>query len=287
MAVIYDIFQNLWKYITMASLRDVVDIVIVSFLVYKLLELVHRTKAMRIIRAVLLILAIVWAAWVFKLYMLNFLLRNLMQVGLLALVILFQPELRKILEQMGSSSIKRFVGREMVSVWENAIIQTVEACKSLAWAREGALIVFERRTRLNDYIKTGTIINSDITSELMKNIFYPKAPLHDGAVIVQNAKVGGAGCMLPLTNNQNLSRDLGMRHRAGIGMSEHSDAVVVIVSEETGSISVAIEGMLKRHLTPETLEKLLRNELIPQDEEQQSATLYQKALSFFRGKSNE
>ena len=286
MATLNDIYQNLLRYVNLILPRDIADIAIVAYLIYKLLQLVQRSNAMRVIRAVITILGIMWAAEFFKFYMLNFLLKNLMQVGLLALVILFQPEVRKILEQVGTSSIRRFVGREMVSVWENAIIQTVEACKSLAWAREGALIVFERKMHLNDYIKTGTIVNSDITSELLKNIFYPKAPLHDGAVIVQNAKIGGAGCVLPLTNNQNLSRDLGTRHRAGIGISEHSDAVVVIVSEETGSISVAVGGMLKRHLTPETLEKLLRNEFIPPDEEKK-VTFRQRVLALIRGAGNE
>ena len=129
----------------------------------------------------------------------------------------------------------------------------------------GALIVFERVNKLDSQISTGTVVNSDTTAELLKNIFYDKAPLHDGAVIITEGRIMAAGCMLPLSNNQNISRDLGMRHRAGIGMSEHSDAVVAIVSEETGAISVAIDGMLKRHLTPETFEKILRNDLIIED----------------------
>ncbi len=282
-----ELLQMLWKYILMAQWVDVLDIAIVSFLVYQLLRLVRRSSAMRVLRGVLLLLVVLWGAQVFELHMLDFLLSNLVQVGLLALVIVFQPELRKMLEQVGSSNIKKLFSREMIGAWENAILQVTDACKSLAWSREGALIVFERNVQLGDYIKTGTIVNSDITSELVKNIFYPKAPLHDGAAIVQNARIAGAGCMLPLTNNQNLSRDLGMRHRAGIGISENSDAVVVIVSEESGSISVAIDGMLKRHLTPETLEKLLRNELIPSEEEIKKTGFFQQIRAFFRGNKDE
>ena len=146
------------------------------------------------------------------------------------------------------------------------VAQLVETCGDMSRTKTGALIVIERETKLGEIMKTGTIVNADITSELLKNIFFVKAPMHDGAVIVRHGRVKAAGCMLPLSKNVNLSRDLGMRHRAGIGMSENSDAVVVIVSEESGSISVAVGGMLKRHLKPETLENLLRNELLPQDE---------------------
>jgi diadenylate cyclase len=142
----------------------------------------------------------------------------------------------------------------------------VLACTDLSATRTGALIIFERDNRLDDQIRTGTIIDAETTAELLKNIFYPKAPLHDGAVIIRSGRIQAGGCMLPLSNNPNLSRDLGMRHRAGIGMSEASDAVVVIVSEETGAISVATGGMLKRHLTKETFEKLLRTELMAGEE---------------------
>ena len=150
---------------------------------------------------------------------------------------------------------------------ETAITQTVLACTDLAETKTGALIVFERANNLDMYINSGTIINADPTSELLKNIFYPKTPLHDGAVIIRDGIIAGAACMLPLSTNTNLSRDLGMRHRAGVGMSERTDAVVAIVSEETGSISVAIDGMIKRHLTPETFEKILRNELMESEED--------------------
>ena len=154
-----------------------------------------------------------------------------------------------------------------VGAVEQAISQTVLACTEMSQTRTGALIVFEREMQLDDMVRSGTVLDAAVSGELLKNIFFVKAPMHDGAVIVRHGRVLGAGCMLPLSKNVNLSRDLGMRHRAGIGMSENSDAVVVIVSEETGSISVAIGGMLKRHLKPETLENLLRNELLPREED--------------------
>ena len=150
---------------------------------------------------------------------------------------------------------------------EKAIDQTVVACSEMSRTKTGVLMVFERNINLDDIVRTGTELDCEVVSELLKNIFFVKAPMHDGAVIVRHGRIVGGGCMLPLSKNVNLSRDLGMRHRAGIGMSENSDAVVVIVSEETGSISVAIGGMLKRHLMPETLGKLLRNELMPSEEE--------------------
>ena len=194
----------------------------------------------------------------------SFVLDKLVQWGIVVLVILFQPEIRRFLERMGSGRLGMVfaANKEPGQDMETAIIQTTEAYTDLSRDKVGALMVFERQNLLDDVIKTGTELDCSVSSELLKNIFWNKAPLHDGAVIVRDGRIVGAGCMLPLSGNVNLSRDLGMRHRAGIGMSEHSDAVVVIVSEETGSISAAVGGMLKRHLAPETLERLLRNELL-------------------------
>ena len=192
----------------------------------------------------------------------------------MALFVVFQPELRRGLEQLGSKNIRllRFLTPEQRSTeLEKAIDQTVVACTEMSRSRTGVLIVFERSLVLNDMLRSGTELDARVSSELLKNIFFVKAPMHDGAVIIRNGRILGAGCMLPLSKNVNLSRDLGMRHRAGIGMSENSDAVVVIVSEETGSISVAIGGMLKRHLMPETLSKLLKNELMPAPEQETEA----------------
>ena len=210
-----------------------------------------------------------WISGLLRLTMIHSLLQRTLEMGLIALVVLFQPELRRILERLGSGRFMN-LGTAVPTSSESVIAQTVLACTDMASTKTGALIVFERTTLLNDQMGTGTIVNADVTSELLRNIFFVKAPLHDGAVIIREGRIAAAGCMLPLTQNANLSSDLGMRHRAGIGMSEHSDAVVVIVSEETGSISVAIDGMLKRHLSADTFEKILRAELMPDEDEANS-----------------
>jgi len=248
------------------QLTDILDIAILSFVIYKLLWMLRKTSSGRVLRGLLILgLAMALSSSNFLgLTATSWLLDRVVQWGIVVLAVLFQPEIRRFLERMGSgrlglvSASTKEAGQEV----ETAILQTTEAYTDLSRDKVGALMVFERQNLLDDVIKTGTALDCSVSSELLKNIFWNKAPLHDGAVIVRDGRIVGAGCMLPLSGNVNLSRDLGMRHRAGIGMSEHSDAVVVIVSEETGSISAAVGGMLKRHLAPETLERLLRNELL-------------------------
>ncbi len=252
------------------QLTDILDIAILSFVIYKLLWMLRKTSSGRLMWGVLILMMVMFVSsrYVLSLTATSWLLDKVVQWGILVLVVLFQPEIRRFLERMGSGRLglvfasSKEAGQEV----ETAILQTTEAYADLSRDKVGALMVFERQNLLDDEIKTGTALDCSVSSELLKNIFWNKAPLHDGAVIVREGRIVGAGCMLPLSGNVNLSRDLGMRHRAGIGMSENSDAVVVIVSEETGSISVATGGMLKRHLKPETLDNLLRNELLPQEE---------------------
>jgi diadenylate cyclase len=267
--VVREIVQNMWRYLIMLTVWDVLDILIVALAIFKLIQVMRRSNALRMLQGIVLLLAVMLAAEFIGLRMINYMLVNAMQVGLFALVVVFQPELRKMLEQMGSSHLRGLLGRTPADNTERMLMQTVSACGALSWRREGALIVFERADMLDDIVKTGTLIDAEVTAELLKNIFYPKAPLHDGAVIIRGGRIAGAGCVLPLTDKQDLSRDLGMRHRAGIGVSERADALVVIVSEETGSISVADGGGIKRHLAPETLELLLRKELLPAAQEDQ------------------
>ncbi|MCI8422593.1 MAG: TIGR00159 family protein [Lawsonibacter sp.] len=255
-------------------LADLLDIAILSAVIYKLLWMLRKSSSGRVLRGVLILLFAMWLSSYITLTATSFLLNKVVEWGILALVILFQPELRRILERVGSSSLglvfaaapKAMTGADL----DIALNQTAEAYASMSRDKVGALMVFERQNILDDVIKTGTALDCAISSELLKNIFWNKAPLHDGAVIVRGGRIVGAGCMLPLSSNTNLSRDLGMRHRAGIGMSEHSDAVVIMVSEETGSISAAVGGMLKRHLAPETLERLLHNELTNGSQEEKS-----------------
>ena len=276
--------QKLFSNFGPIALTDIIDISIMAFLIYKLINLIRSSSSGKVAKGIVLLVVALWLSSVFHLYTVNFLLSRVLEFGVLALVILFQPELRKLLEQVGSSSLGTvFNSRQDVpDELENAITQTVEAYTSLSKSKTGALMVFERKNMLDDAIRTGTALDAVVNSELLKNVFWNKAPLHDGAVIIRRGHIVGAGCMLPMSGNVNLSRDLGMRHRAGIGASEQTDAVVAIVSEETGSISVAVGGMLKRHLTPETLERLLRNELMPERKEEDLSRFKLSAL--FRGK---
>ena len=271
MDTLNNIFNYLLNFIQTVSIWDLLDIAIIAFIIYKILSFVRKTNSANVIKGIILLLAVMWLSRIMHLTVVSYLLGSTFEVGLLALIVLFQPELHRLLEQFGSSSIKDIFGHPIkLKTLDTAITQTVLACTDMSRSRTGALLVFERSINLDAYIKTGTIVDASPAAELLKNIFYDKAPLHDGAVIIRDGRVAGAACMLPLSSNSNISRDLGMRHRAGIGISERSDAVVAIVSEETGDISVAIEGMLKRGLAPETFEKLLRNELMPSEGENES-----------------
>ena len=260
--------QEFAQQLTKMQWSDYLDILVVAVLIYKIMPLIRTPNTMRIARAVAAVLIIAWLTEEMHLYTLNWILNQFLAVGLLAFVILFQPELRRMLDRLGSMKLRSFFGiTKPVQETEAMISQTVMACEVMSRERIGALIVFAREQRLEEYFKTGTLIDGQISEQLIRNIFFPKASLHDGAVIIRDGRVAAAGCVLPLSDSNRLSADLGTRHRAGVGMSEASDAVVVIVSEETGTISVAVGGMLKRHLAPQTLEKLLHNELCAQEDE--------------------
>ncbi len=284
MDAIWEALKSAPEYLRLIGFADVLDMVIIAFGIYHLFRFVRRSRSGQVVKAIIFIVVAMALADLFHLRVINFVLRNAMELGVIALIIIFQPELRRFLEQMGSGKIKElFVAETYGNDLESAIAETVEAYTSLSRDKVGALMVFERRTMLDDMLKTGTMLDCRVSAELLKNLFWNKAPLHDGAVIVRNGRIVGAGCMLPLSGNVNLSRDLGMRHRAGIGVSENSDAVVAIVSEETGSISVAVNGMLKRHLSPETLERLLRLELMPALEENRPTTAAARISNVFKG----
>ena len=264
--------QNLVLTLTRMQWSDYLDIVVVAYLVYRLLPLVRTPAMMRLTRTVLALVIIAWLTDIMKLHTLNWILSQFLAIGLLAFVILFQPELRRMLDHLANVKLSKFFGLgRPVQEMESVITQTVMACEIMSRERVGALIVFAREQRLDEYFKTGTQIDGQVSEQLLRNIFFPKASLHDGAMIIRDGRVAAAGCVLPLSDSHRLSADLGTRHRAGVGMSEVSDAVVVIVSEETGTISVAVGGMLKRHLAPQTLEKLLRNELCPTQPEEKSS----------------
>ena len=284
METILQTLQQAPKYLRLIELKDILDMAIIAFGIYHLFRFVRRSRSGQVVKAIVFIVAAMALANVYNLRVIRTVLNNAVELGVIALVVIFQPEVRRFLEQMGSGKIKElFVAESYSNDLENAIRETVDAYGSLSKDKVGALMVFERRTLLDDVLKTGTTLDCEASAQLLKNLFWNKAPLHDGAVIVRDGRIVGAGCMLPLSGNVNLSRDLGMRHRAGIGISENSDAVVAIVSEETGSISVAINGMLKRHLSPETLERMLRLELMPGAEEEGRPTAAARLSSVFKG----
>ena len=259
--------QNILHYLARMQWSDYLDIILVAFLIYKLLPMIRTPSIMRIARTVLAIVIVAWVTDAMDLHTISFILNQFLAVGLLAFVILFQPELRRMLDHLGNVKLRNFFSSSKPLQEMDAVIaQTVMACEIMSREKVGALMVFARDQRLEEYFKTGTQIDGQVSEQLIRNIFFPKASLHDGAMIIRDGRIAAAGCVLPLSDSVRLSADLGTRHRAGVGMSEASDAVVVIVSEETGTISVAVGGMLKRHLAPQTLEKLLRNELCPVQE---------------------
>jgi diadenylate cyclase len=262
-----EVVQNLLHYLTRMQWSDYLDIILVAFLIYKLLPMIRTPSIMRIARTVLAIVIVAWVTDAMDLHTISFILNQFLAVGLLAFVILFQPELRRMLDHLGNVKLRNFFSSSKPLQEMDAVIaQTVMACEIMSREKVGALMVFARDQRLEEYFKTGTQIDGQVSEQLIRNIFFPKASLHDGAMIIRDGRIAAAGCVLPLSDSIRLSADLGTRHRAGVGMSEASDAVVVIVSEETGTISVAVGGMLKRHLAPQTLEKLLHNELCPVQE---------------------
>lgn len=249
---------------------DLVDILLVAFIIYKAIQLVRETRAEQLLKGIALLIIAYYLSIVLNLKTMSFLLINIVQFGFIALVVVFQPELRSALERLGSTNVGKFKFFYTVSSKDEelrnreAILSVCEAAQTLQKNRIGALILFERRTRLGEIIKTGTTLNADISAELVINIFYPKSPLHDGAMIIREGRVFAAGCFLPLSQNQEISRELGTRHRAAMGVSEISDGLVVVVSEENGVISLVERGVLKRNLTIDTLRIALEKEMLPQ-----------------------
>ena len=272
MKEIQEFFTELNKSLLSFGLTDLIDILVVAGLIYYVIKLIWNTSARRIAWAIVILLLATLLTDLLNLHTVNYLLDRVLELGFVALVIVFQPELRRLLERVGgsTSNVKNLFGlTNSVTPTDDteAIEQVVQACEAMSAERVGALIVFERGNSLEQIAATGTRVDAAVSQELIRNIFFPKASLHDGAMLIHENRIEAAGCVLPLSENRNLSTDLGTRHRAGVGMSESCDAVVVIVSEETGAISVAIGGMLKRHLAAQTLRKLLSNELIGEEKQ--------------------
>ncbi len=264
-------------------IRMIVDIGLVSYLVYKGIQLVKETRALQLVKGILFILIGAKLSQLFGLTTIAFLMEGMLQLLGFGLLVLFQPELRRALEKIGSSGFQDlFVNRSSEDLIRNtqAIEAIVRACQRLSAQYVGALIVIERETKLGEIVNTGTQMDSMISSELLENIFTPKSPLHDGAVVVRDARIKAAACYLPLTENSGISRELGTRHRAALGITEVSDAVTIVVSEESGKISYAHNGGLTRNLTPDTLRKALNRFLIDREQEK-------KRFGFRKAKKSE
>jgi diadenylate cyclase len=263
--------DNLTGLLLSIKITDIIDILIVAYILYRLLGMIKETRAQQLFRGVLLIVGVFLASELFELSLLNWLLTRLITVGLIGVMIVFQPEIRRALEQIGRrgalTSQFRDIGKEELYATVHKIVDAVDDFSS---TRTGALIAIERETTLNDIIETGVIVDAEISVRLLGNLFYEGSPLHDGAVIIRGVRIHAASCVLPLTNRTSIGKNLGTRHRAGVGLSEVSDAFIIIVSEETGAISVARNGTLRRFLDLKTLEKMLLDVYLPSGDANES-----------------
>ena len=273
------------------TLKDALDVAIVTLLLYSAIKLVRETRAGQLIKGIILLVVLFLISSQFDLLMLNAILRAFLSSGIVIVVILFQPEIRKALEQVGHSKVAKSLAsavgvkdkEEGKAAARKAIEGVVDATQILQQLRMGALIVFERQTKLGEIVSTGTVVEAAPSAQLIANIFFNKAPLHDGGMIIREGQVYAAGCILPLTSNENVSAELGTRHRAALGMSENSDAVVVVVSEESGQISIAMAGKLTRNYNRVTLREVLERELIGSPEDASGSKRILGKLGFGSG----
>lgn len=276
-----EVLENL---ISSVGITDIIDIIIVGFVIYKVLDFIQESRAQQLVKGLLVLVVITFASEIFNLYTLNWILANAFQLGVVALVVVFQPELRRALAYVGRS--KFFVPQFAQLDKEKAKQVTASIIKAVDYFSNnkiGALIIMEREIALNDIVETGTKLDAEMSKELLGNLFYVGAPLHDGAIIVRGDRIAAAGCVLPLTESKSLSKDLGTRHRAGIGITENSDAISLIVSEETGIISIAVDGKLSRFLDLKTVEKTLLNIYMSQLSEEEGKISF---LKLFRRQKN-
>ena len=268
-------FQGFIALMNTFRLTDILDIAAVSFIIYNIIKLVRETRAAQLVKGIIILIIAFALSFPLNLKMLSSLFSSFFQFSVLAVLILFQPELRRALEQMGRSKLGKYwmnlsstpAEEETVKNTRDCIDSVVDVCDMFHKTKTGALIVFERQTKLGEIVNTGTVLNAVPSTPIIGNIFFNKAPLHDGAMVVRNGMIYAAGCILPLTKNDQVSIDLGTRHRAALGISEYSDAVIVIVSEETGNISIAVNGILTRDYSRETLKSELENLLLPKSKD--------------------
>lgn len=265
MSIISSFSDAVRNFFVLFSVTDVIDILIIAFVFYKLAQISSETRANPIIKAILLFIAATWVSEWLNLNTVNYILRNVMQIGMFAILIIFQPELRSALSKVGQARFSNLFSHEDDGNTEEVAEEIAAACAYMSSQKIGALIALERQTRIGDIIRTGCTINGEVSRDILINIFIPNTPLHDGAVVIRGGKILAARCILPLTQNESLSSELGTRHRAALGLTESSDAIVVVVSEETGKISIASDGSMSRNYTEETLKKAINKFLSTND----------------------
>lgn len=270
-----------YPFIKSIQLTDIIDVTVVAFMLYNVMKYLRQTRAVQLLKGIGILLVVMYVSDWLQLNVINFILINTMQVGVTALLIIFQPELRRALEHMGRNKLGVLLGFEEAKELSDLIDEVCLAVSSCSRTKTGALIVFERQTRLNDILTGGTVINADISSEVLENIFVPNTPLHDGAVIIRNEKIYMAATVLPLSSNKSLSKEFGTRHRAALGVSELADCVTLVVSEETGKITVTVNGDMIRNLSVSSLSRLLNKLLSTETDEKNSPS------KFFKGRAKQ
>lgn len=277
-------FENV---ISGIGIADIIDILIVAFVIYKLVGLIKQTRAEQILKGVIVLVIATLTTDVLNLHTINWILKGVAALGAFAIVVVFQPELRRALEYLGRSKLMKAPLSQMDKAKSKQITaHIIDAVEAFSRDRVGALIIFEKETALSDIMESGTMIDAEISEQLLGNIFYEGSPLHDGAVIIKDGRICAAGCVLPLTKSNTISKNLGTRHRAGIGITENSDALALIVSEETGIISMASDGQLSRFLDIKTVEKTLLNMYINQSDMTRTQTVINRIKNAVRGKKN-
>ena len=264
MTAILDYFRFVGEQLKSIRFVDVLDILLVAFVFYYLFQFMSKRRAGKLLAGIVLLIVLLLVSEVAQMKALNFILTNVFSVGILSLIVVFQPELRSFLEKVGGTTVQNFKGK-LDKSQETALLPVIkEVCTAAEYfskTKTGALIVFERSAKLEEQIRSGTVLDATVSSYLLENVFFNKSPLHDGAAIISGTRLHAAGCVLPLSKNESLAKELGTRHRAGIGISELTDAVVLIVSEETGVISVAVDGELNRGFDRNTLQTYLLDRL--------------------------
>lgn len=260
----------------------VIDIAIVAFLLMKVLKFAKNSRAWQLLKGIIFLIVITWLSGLFKLTILNLILTSIMDFGVIALIVIFQPELRRALEQLGTNKVTRYFGfdKDIIAKTKEMVYKVAIASEELSKQRVGGLIVIERDIEIKDVINTGILIESEVSPQLITNIFTPKTPLHDGAVVISNNKIIAASCMLPLANDGQVAKELGTRHRAGMGISQESDAIAVVISEETGKISIGKDGTLIADVKPEALKKILIQHIVTKRFNENTRTSKERLKSF-------